>query len=1148
MPRIFDNLDEQTTLLAALRQTLDGAARADVCVGYFNLRGWSSLARAVDNLAAPASSGNGAPPPCRVLVGMQPSGEERIRAAYAIREPETPDQAEIVRMRGHAARAFRQQLAFGIATNQQESALRDLSRQIAEGRVRIKLFLRHPLHAKLYLVQRPDTVAPLVGYLGSSNLTFSGLSNQGELNIDVLDQDAARKLLCWFEDRWRDRWCLDISDELRKIIDTSWAGDRLVPPHHVYLKMAWHLCREAREGMDEFRIPSNFGVELFDFQKAAVKIAARHVHRRGGVLLGDVVGLGKTVMASALARVLQDDLDFETLILCPKNLEQMWLDAVDRHRLRAKVVPTSRVIRDLPNLRRYRTVLIDESHNLRNPEGKTYKAVQDYIHANDCNVILLSATPYNKTFADLGAQLALFVPREQDLGIRPEALLQEIGEPEFARRHQTSPRTLAAFEKSEHAEDWRSLMRRYLVRRTRSFIVDNYAERDADGRAYLPMRDGERAWFPERVPRTVQFAFDADDDPYARLFTPSVVDVIDGLELPRYGLGNYLEPRPTPPPNADARLVLDGLGRAGVRLKGFCRTNLFKRLESSGFAFLQSVERHVLRNFVFVHALENGLDLPIGTQDIRGDTTVFDPTRTDRDGEDPVPDDDQEAGDPDEILPGMDSEAAFRRRAAQVYEGFARQHRNSFRWLPAAWFSPALKRDLLRDAGALVGILEAAGQWDPAADAKLHALVALVRDQHPAEKVLVFSQFADTVAYLADELGRGGVRDVAAATADARNPAELAWRFSPRSNDKAAAARDAGELRVLVATDVLSEGQNLQDAAIIVNYDLPWAIIRLIQRAGRVDRIGQQAERILCYSFLPADGLEAILSLHQRIRDRLRSNAEVVGADEAFFEGDGGDRTLRDLYNEHAGVLDDAPDSLGVDPTSEAYQIWKNAIDADPSLAKLVPALPDQVYTARTWEHPAADRPPGVLVFVRSDDDNDALAWVDDRGAVVTEAELDVLRAAACHPDTPARPRTEAHHALVADGVRQMLDEQKHVGGQLGRPNGARFRTYQRLAAYVDRRERDRGQLGLLAPGGTARPDIDAVKRAVQDIHDRPLRPGAGETLNRLLRSGVGDDDLAQRVTELRDEDKLTHAADATGAAEPRIVCSIGLVAPARDT
>lgn len=107
---------------------------------------------------------------------------------------------------------------------------------------------------------------------------------------------------------------------------------------------------------------------------------------------------------------------------------------------------------------------------------------------------------------------------------------------------------------------------------------------------------------------------------------------------------------------------------------------------------------------------------------------------------------------------------------------------------------------------------------------------------------------------------------------------------SPVSNRKSDQINPEDELRVLIAADVLSEGQNLQDARIVVNYDLPWAIIRLIQRAGRVDRIGQLATEILCYSFLPADGVERIINLRSRVVTRLRQNAEVVGADEAFLK------------------------------------------------------------------------------------------------------------------------------------------------------------------------------------------------------------------------------------------------------------------------
>ena len=209
----------------------------------------------------------------------------------------------------------------------------------------------------------------------------------------------------------------------------------------------------------------------------------------------------------------------------------------------------------------------------------------------------------------------------------------------------------------------------------------------------------------------------------------------------------------------------------------------------------------------------------------------------------------------------------------------------------------------MNDAKTLRDLLVQFGTWQAEEDTKLRALEDLLTTTHPDRKVLVFTQFADTVRYLGRELAARGVSQMEAVTGDTDNPTRLAWRFSPKSNEKEDRITSDNELRVIISTDVLSEGQNLQDCAIVVNYDLPWAIIRLIQRAGRVDRIGQQADNILCYSFLPADGIERLIRLRTRVRTRLDQNAEVVGTDEAFFE-DEDERAVRDLYHEQAGILD----------------------------------------------------------------------------------------------------------------------------------------------------------------------------------------------------------------------------------------------------
>ena len=1127
MPRIFDNLQPGSGLMPALQETLELSSRADFCIGYFNLRGWGGLAPYVDKWDETEG-------PCRVLIGMQRLPHDELREALSLLDsPATVDQQTANRLKGKLAEQLREQLTIGAPTNADERTLRHLVRQLKAGKVEVKLFLRHPLHAKLYLLYRDDPINPIVGYMGSSNLTFAGLVGQGELNIDVLDGDATVKLQQWFEERWNDRFCVDITEELIKIIEESWAREDLILPYHIYLKMAYHLSNEARAGLSEFNIPKIFGDRLFDYQAAAVKIAAHHLNKRNGVLIGDVVGLGKTLMATAVARIFEDDYGLETLIICPPNLVTMWQGYVDEYQLRARVLSLGAVQRELPNLRRFRLVVIDESHNLRNREGRRYRAIQEYIRENDSKCILLSATPYNKTYDDLANQLRLFVDDSVDLGIRPERYLRELGELEFSRRHQASARSLAAFGFSEYADDWRDLMRLYLVRRTRGFIQDNYAETDIDtGRRFLTFEDGSQSFFPTRVPKTAKFPIDDTDpnDQYAQLYSDRVRGIIEELHLPRYGLGNYVKDAHVIAPKTDEQNQIDRLSHAGRRLIGYSRVNLFKRLESSGAAFLQSVERHILRNHVFLYALENDLPLPLGTQD----TEMLDSRFTDEDADAATrasfdSDDDDQGGETAQDGGRSPASDNFEARAAAIYSEYQGRYKNRFRWLRADLFKDELARELREDTAALSSVLNSYGPWDPARDAKLDALQDLLTETYPDQKVLVFSQFADTVDYLEEQLTGRGVTKLAGVSGNSENPTQLAWRFSPVSNNHREQTTEGDELRVLIATDVLSEGQNLQDCHVVVNYDLPWAIIRLIQRAGRVDRIGQTAENILCHSFLPVEGVERIIRLRSRVRQRLQENAEVVGADEAFFEDDADDQTILNLYDERAGILDGDPDTE-VDLASHAYEIWNNATRDNPVLAKAVSEMSDVVFSSR-HHRPIPNRPEGVLVFMRTADDNDALAYVDKDGNSITESQFEILSAAACAPDTPAQPHHDDHHSLVAEAVKHMVREERQVGGQLGRPSGARYRSYTRLKAYADKIE---GQLF----------DIPELHRALDDIYRYPLRSNANDSLNRQLRSGIDDGQLAELVIVLRNENRLTLMDDqGERIQEPQIICSLGLFA-----
>jgi len=188
------------------------------------------------------------------------------------------------------------------------------------------------------------------------------------------------------------------------------------------------------------------------------------------------------------------------------------------------------------------------------------------------------------------------------------------------------------------------------------------------------------------------------------------------------------------------------------------------------------------------------------------------------------------------------------------------------------------------------------------------------------------------------------------------------------------------------------------------------------------------------------------------------------------------------------------------------------------------------VYSTR--EHRGTvDQPQGVLVYVRTAEGNDSLAWVDNAGENVTQSQLRILEVARCKPETPAIPRHETHHGLVQMAVEQVAADEKLVGGQLGRPSGARFRTYERLKRYATEVK------GTLF-------DREELTKAIDEIYRYPLRQLAIDTLNRQLKSGIGDETLAELVCALRAEDRLCVIHEEETEGEPRIICSMGLFPP----
>jgi len=185
------------------------------------------------------------------------------------------------------------------------------------------------------------------------------------------------------------------------------------------------------------------------------------------------------------------------------------------------------------------------------------------------------------------------------------------------------------------------------------------------------------------------------------------------------------------------------------------------------------------------------------------------------------------------------------------------------------------------------------------------------------------------------------------------------------------------------------------------------------------------------------------------------------------------------------------------------------------------------VYSTRPHT-PKPDQPEGALVYLRTAEGNDALAWIDKKGNSVTESQFTILKTAECKPGTPAVPRHEDHHDMVAKGVKLIVETEKSVGGQLGRPSGARFRTYERLKTYA---EEVKGTLF----------DTAELRHAIQDIYKHPLLQSATDTLNRQLKSGIDNPTLADLVISLRADARLCRASEDVESAEPQVICSLGL-------
>ncbi|MDR0481871.1 MAG: phospholipase D-like domain-containing protein [Cellulomonadaceae bacterium] len=912
----------------------------------------------------------------RLLVGMAMPPERNLMESLERREAEVTA-SRAARCVEAAVADFARQLTWGTPTKTDHQGLRQLQDDLESGLLAVRFAWAENLHAKLYVAHRdgdPSAVGPKA-VVGSANFTMAGLLHQGELSLEESDEQTTRPLARWFDDRWTDDYSIDVTKRLIQVLAESWIRENQPRPYHVYLRLAYELSEDARRGLT-LDIPAEIRRILYPYQESAVRVATRKLEREGITVIGDVVGLGKTLTGTAIAATFGESV----LVIAPKNLTDMWQEHLRRFDIPGRVLSLSMVTKVLPDLKRFGLVMIDESHNLRNKSRQAWDAIHTYVTENDSQVVLLTATMFNAYHGDIGGQLGLKLASDQSLLMRPEKHIAKVGAQAVAMKTGGPLDTLEAFSLSAENEDWQRLLDKYLVRRLRKAIEATYGTPIPGTDRVLIEFEGKPPFsFPKRKPRPLSYP-GGDSDPNDRVANKEVFDALRSLTYARYQLGSYLRPGVTPQDD-DERDIVDDLITSKTSAAGFIRTTAYKRLTSSAHAFILTLRRMVSRNMLLAYALENNRPVPLGSF-----ADAF--LALDYDG------DAADAGmDDDSLFPGPVG-------PQHVYDALWAKKPAGVRWArPALFDTEAVLVGVAADTTILQQLLDEYGTWDPAEDTKLQALADLIEALPQGGKVLVFSEYKDTIEYLAENLptlqnSKGQLktrgRAMESASGSSADPINLARRFAPQANASLGGLpRGDCEIDVLLTTDVLSEGQNLQDCRIVVNWDLPWTIIKVVQRAGRVDRVGQQAETIDVMSFLPQEGVEREIWLRRRLVERLKDSQAILGGDERFFDDDVVDMDITGLFD---GTADLSEDEGEVDSASHAMRIWEDASDADREIAK---NLPHVVFSTKEVK---TGTPASVITYGRTDSGIDVLVRTTADGHSMV-GSMEALRAMESVPD-----------------------------------------------------------------------------------------------------------------------------------------------------
>jgi hypothetical protein len=370
------------------------------------------------------------------------------------------------------------------------------------------------------------------------------------LNIDVQDSDATAKLAAWFEERWEDRFSLDITAEIIDLIANSWADEDQPTPFEVYLKVCHSLSQDARDGMG-YVLPKSMSDLLLDYQESAVRTLSRRIVRRGGTMLGDVVGLGKTLTAVATALMLQAAEDYSTLVLCPKNLQPMWEKHIEEYDINGRVVPYSMADKVAA---RAQTVQPGHLRRVAQPPEQLHHRLRRDPPVHPDQRLQGPAAHRDPVQPGVHRRREPDRPvhrRGRGPGHRPDRGAAQRPQPDGqGRRKDQHPHRVPQVRGTGGLE---RLMSDHLVRRTRSFIKRTAKKELVAGpdgttteREYLQFANGQKFHFPTRVSTPVSHQF-AADDPAALMEDETTLDAVRDLLLPRYRLADYDNPKARTP-------------------------------------------------------------------------------------------------------------------------------------------------------------------------------------------------------------------------------------------------------------------------------------------------------------------------------------------------------------------------------------------------------------------------------------------------------------------------------------------------------------------------------------------------------------------------------------------------------------------------